>query len=263
MRGRELNLVIDALIDAGIQLSGSAREEIGNILLEHYRTAVVGDDPEEMRESIHAGREINTMNKLLQIDQMAGLPVGWQLLGNHEDGQQDWWVTSYQPDDTLENDVMQRFRTVALPEKLQGWNQVDYDPEAHGWIRKTETIGDHAPLRYNPSERWRTEILPDAGEVLLVRKTFELDDLDDVMYRIIAYTRQGYEVYLNGNRIRQERGRSRTWQPRITHFDASMEEHLREGTNVLAARSFLQYFRGKEGNMEIYIEALPDFPEIK
>lgn len=262
MRRRELDLAIDSLIAAGEGLAGSARSEIGKILRQYYRAAVVGDDPETLRERIESGREVNTMNKLLQIDQMAGLPVGWQLLGNHEDGTQVWWVASYEPADRLPDNVMERYRSVDLPAHLQGWNQFDYDPAAHGWIRKTEAIGETAPLRYDQSERWTDELLPDAGEVLLVRKSFELEDLDAVMYRVIAYTRQGFEIYLNGHRISEVRGRSRTWQPRITNFNDAMKAHLREGTNVLAARSFLQYFRGKEGNMTIYIEALPAFPEI-
>jgi len=262
MRRRELNRVIDEIINAGEQLDGEARKEIGNVLRTYYRAAVIGDDPDDLRERIHAGREIDTMNKLLQIDQMAGLPVGWQLLGNDEAGQQKWWMTSFQPQDPLPHNVMSRYRDIDLPESLQGWYKIDYDPADNGWIKKNQEFGDRAPMRYVQSDRWSGDILPDAGEVLLVRKTFDLEDMDDVMYRVIAFTRQGFEVYLNGRRIEEVRGRSRTWQPRITNFTASMREHLREGTNVLAARSFLQYFRGKEGNITIYIEALPAFPEI-
>ena len=262
MRTRELNLVIDEIIDAGMRQSGDARKEIGEILLEYYRDAVIGDDPEELRENIEAGRDINTMNKLLQIDQMAGLPFGWQLLGNDDEGKQEWWLTTYEPDDRPDDDQMVRYRDIELPEHLKDWYAVDYSPAEEDWFKIRKEIGDMAPSSHSQFTKWREDILSDAGEVILVRTSFDLDDLDHVMYRLVAFTRQGYEIYLNGNRIMEQSGRSRTWQPRITNFDTAMKEHLREGTNVLAARSFLQYFRGKEGDMQLFIEALPDFPVI-
>jgi hypothetical protein len=36
---------------------------------------------------------------------------------------------------------------------------------------------------------------------------------------------------------------------------------LKKGPNVLAATSFLQYFRGKEGAIEVYLEGLKEIPK--
>ena len=36
---------------------------------------------------------------------------------------------------------------------------------------------------------------------------------------------------------------------------------LKKGTNVLAATSYLQYFKGKEGDIEVYLEGLKELPK--
>ena len=41
-----------------------------------------------------------------------------------------------------------------------------------------------------------------------------------------------------------------------------MKKHLKKGTDVIAANSFLQYFRGKEGIIEVYMEGLKEYPKI-
>ncbi len=263
LRTRELNLVVDSLVDAAERMSGAAQREIGRILREHYRSAVVGDDPVALRARIESGRDVRTMNKLLQIDRMAGLPVGWQLLGVSPAGEQIVWRASFEPAEERPRDAQQRYREVELPDRLEGWYRPDYDPAAHGWVRDVVETDGTAPNSPVHTRRWRQELLPEAGEVIFTRTAFELDDLDAVMFRVTAFTRQGYDIYLNGHRIARQTGRSRTWQPRVHVFDDNMRQHLRVGTNVVAARSFLQYFRGREGNLEIYVEALPAFPEVE
>ena len=100
------------------------------------------------------------------------------------------------------------------------------------------------------------------GEVLLMRKAVELNDLDYAKLRLVAFTRQGYRIYLNGNLVFENKGRSKTWAPRVTYFDDKMKKHLKKGTNVLAATSFMQYFRGKVGNIEVYMEGLKKYPKF-
>ncbi len=263
MRPRELNLVIDSLIDAGQRLEADGQREVGRILQQHYRPAVVGEDPAALRERIESGRDVNAMNKLLQIDQMAGLPVGWRLLGNNDAGEQEWWHTSFEPAEELPPEAMDRYRQVVLPPHLEGWHAPEYDPAERGWLQEAQVIGESAPRTYRRPERWEREQLQEAGEVIFTRKSFELEAVDAVMYRVTAFTRQGYDIYLNGHRIAGHRGRFRTWAPHVQYLDDAARQHLREGTNVIAARSFLQYFRGKEGDIEVFVEALPAFPDVR
>ncbi len=36
---------------------------------------------------------------------------------------------------------------------------------------------------------------------------------------------------------------------------------LKKGTNVLTATSFLQYFKGKDGDLEVYLEGIKELPK--
>jgi len=65
-----------------------------------------------------------------------------------------------------------------------------------------------------------------------------------------------------GQLVVEQKGRSKTWQPRVTYLDAGMKKHLKKGKNVIAAISFMQYFRGKEGDIQVYLEGLKKFPKF-
>ncbi|HSP43747.1 MAG TPA: hypothetical protein VLO11_12805, partial [Luteolibacter sp.] len=71
---------------------------------------------------------------------------------------------------------------------------------------------------------------------------------------------QGYRIYLNGELVVENKGRSKTWQPQYHYLDDKARQHLKPGTNVLSATSFMQYFRGKEGDIEVYLEGLDKLP---
>ena len=93
-----------------------------------------------------------------------------------------------------------------------------------------------------------------------MRKTFELERTDYAMLRMVVYTRQGYRIYLNGKLVSESEARSKNWQPKYIYFDKNMHNQLKTGRNVLAATSFMQYFKGKEGDIEVYIEAIDEIP---
>lgn len=84
------------------------------------------------------------------------------------------------------------------------------------------------------------------------------------MLRVSTFSRQGYRIYLNGHLIKENKGRSKTWMPQQFCDDNQnkIRQYLKKGTNVIAATSFLQYFRGKEGNIEVYLEGLKKYPKI-
>lgn len=265
MRDRELNLQIDALIRAADKLDEQQQQKLGKILVEHYRPLIIGEDPAELKaqmeaESRHA---VRAMNKLIQIDRMAGEPGGWKLLGNNEQGMQEWYHNSFEPAEKLPEDEYNRYRKVELPERMKGWFKPEYKTAEHGWIHQTADIGDTAPNFYRFPENWVDRYLKNAGEAVFTRKTFDMEDLDFARMRLVAFARQGYRVYLNGELLLENKGRTKNWSPRITYFDERMKQLLKKGTNVIAATSFLQYFRGKEGNIEVYVEALEELPEVE
>ena len=263
-RGRELNRVIALLIKASDQLEDAEKKKLGAILVKHFRPLVVGDDPAALMEKMKAGKGRNQMNKLLAIDRMAGLPGGWQLLGSTPAGKQTWWHTSFEPESKPRKEEKNRYRQIDLPDHLTGWYKPEYDPAKHDWTREQEmTVYGVTPKAYGVSREWFAKYLPEAGEVVFVRKTFEIDDLDFEMMRLTVYSRQGYDVYLNGHKIVNNSARSRNWVGRQRYFNDKMKQHLKVGRNVIAVRSFLQYFRGRGGGVDVFVEKLEKLPSVE
>ena len=46
------------------------------------------------------------------------------------------------------------------------------------------------------------------------------------------------------------------------YFSEAMRKQLKVGTNVIAVRSFLQYFNGKEGALDVHLEGLRELPDL-
>ena len=80
-----------------------------------------------------------------------------------------------------------------------------------------------------------------AGEFLLMRTTFEVEDLNFASYRIANLARQGFHVYLNGNKIHTYIW----WQDKPVYGSIVLEkaqiQYLKKGKNVLAVYANDQY----------------------
>jgi hypothetical protein len=262
-RSRERGRVIDLLIDASDVLKGEDRKKMGRLLVQHFRPEVVGDDPVALAEQMQRGGGLGQMNKLLAIDEMAGVPGGWEMLGRAADGKQTWWHTSYEPKNKPADAEYNRYRALELPGRLADWYKVDYDPAKQGWKREQRvSVEGVAPKGMAVSKDWFADYLEGSGEAIFVRKTFELDDTDFAMMRLTVYSRQGYEVYLNGQKLVESKGRSKTWGARTTYFNDKMIGQLKVGKNVIAVRSFLQYFRGRDGGVDVFVEKLEQLPKV-
>jgi hypothetical protein len=79
------------------------------------------------------------------------------------------------------------------------------------------------------------------GEFLLMRTTFEVEDLDFESYRIANLARQGFHVYLNGEKIHTYIW----WQDKPLYgsivLGKDQVKHLKKGKNVLAVYANDQY----------------------
>ncbi len=272
LRPRERDLMIEAMINVSDKLDDAGKKELGTIILDHYRPIVIGDEPAKLKEDMKAGKKdaIARMNKLLSIEAMAGRPGGWKLLGNKDAGAQEWWHTSFEPASKPPANEAGRYRNVELPESLTNWYQPDYDPAKQGWTSdEDKSVASTTPQWYTQSKIWTSQYLPQSGEVIFVRKSFELKDLDQAGIRLAVYSRQGFDVYLNGHLIASDKSRSKTLEAHRFYFDEKMRKELKAGTNVIAARSFIQYFGGgiektggKAGGLMVYVEGLKDFPSV-
>lgn len=140
--------------------------------------------------------------------------------------------------DKLESYVDRRFRDITLPASIEGWYKPDFDDS--NWTQGTAPIGKglwaHSGIKLNefPS-KWAE------GEFLLMRTSFEVEDLNYDSYRIAVLARQGFHVYLNGEKIH-----TYIWWRDDPHYRSivlSQEhiKHLKKGMNVLAVYANDQY----------------------
>lgn len=265
MRERERGGTMETLIQSAQGLDEAKRKEVGAILTKHFRSAIIKENREVLDPAYTgpADRRVDAINKILQIDELAGIPGGWKFIDADSDGAHQWYRQSFEPAEKLDPSNPDRYREVSLPKEFEGWNQPGFNPAAKGWEKVTKNPGTKASAGYVKTPEWDEEGVKKAGEVIFLHKTFEVDDPKQAMLRLVAYSRQGYRIYLNGHLVAENKGRSKTWQAHTIYADSKngMAEHLTKGTNVLSATSFLQYFRGKEGNIEVYLEGLKEIPK--
>ena len=140
--------------------------------------------------------------------------------------------------DKMEKYDGRRFRDITLPAGMENWYMPDFDDSK--WTSGMAPIGKGAwkhsgvTLDKSPST-WGK------GEFLLMRTTFEIEDLNGESYRIAVLARQGFHVYLNGQKIHTYIW----WQdkPQYGSIVLGKEQikHLKKGENVLAVYANDQY----------------------
>jgi len=168
---------------------------------------------------------------------------GWQVVGDPSQAERVWRYTSVDPTaekDRREAKEKKRFRDIALPAELNDWYQPEFDDSK--WHSGQAPIGKgtwtfrDAPLVKSKSE-WG------AGEFLLMRTTFTVEDLNYDAYRLAAFSRQGYHVYLNGQKLQ-----TYIWWKDQPHYmvweiAGNKAKCLRKGENVLAVYANCEYQR--------------------
>jgi len=165
----------------------------------------------------------------------------WKPAGSPLPEQRAWrFVTldATEKKDQLETYTARRFRDITLPAALKNWYQPDFDD--HLWTEGKAPIGkgvwNHSGIRLDqfPS-KWGS------GEFLLMRTTFAVEDLNFDSYRIAVLARQGFHVYLNGEKIHTYIWWKDKPYYRSIVLDESQTRHLRKGKNVLAICTNDQY----------------------
>lgn len=261
LKPKERGRHIDTLIAAAAKLDAPARKQVGDTLTRHFRASIYQENAEALAPGYKGGVKgiIDPLNKILQIDQLADPAAGWKLLDPKSEA--TWQVATFDPAEKLEPDVMERNRKVTLPERFENWFAPDYAAAKEDWTTISASIGQRAPEEHRNQPFWKSNPKQN-GEVILLRKTVHIDDPDQVLFRLVAYTRQGYRIYINGELVAENRGRTKNWLPRIEYGDASskLRKALKPGPNVIAATSYRQYFKGPDGDLEVYLEGLKRLP---
>jgi len=165
----------------------------------------------------------------------------WKLIGKPLPEERNWrFVTldATETKDKLEKYDGRRFRDITLPPGMENWYMPDFDDSK--WAAGKAPIGkgvwNHSGITLDkfPST-WGK------GEFLLMRTTFEVDDLPYDSYRIAILARQGFHVYLNGQKIHTYIW----WQDKPQYgcivLNQDQVKLLKKGKNVLAVYANDQY----------------------
>ena len=187
----------------------------------------------------------------------------WQPVGRPVPEERVWRYVTFDPQN--EKDRMhdkrerKRFRDVALPAGLEGWYKPGFDDSK--WKSGRAPIGKGVWPYPRNTRGVTVKNVSDwgSGEFILMRTTFEVDNLDYEQFRLSILSRQGFHVYLNGHKIH-----TYIWWKDAPYYRSIVLEpkhvaHLRKGTNVLAAYSLVHYDRDQQAyaSIDLAIEGLP------
>lgn len=165
----------------------------------------------------------------------------WKPIGRPSPEERIWRfaaVDATEAKDKLEKHADRRFRDIRLPAGMENWQMPGFDDS--NWTEGRAPIGKGA---------WKhsgitLDKFPSAwgeGEFLLMRTTFEVDELNCASYRLAVLARQGFHVYLNGHKIHTYIW----WQDKPQYGSIVLEDeqvrHLKKGKNVLAIYGNDQY----------------------
>ncbi len=165
----------------------------------------------------------------------------WKPIGKPLPDERNWrfaTVDATEKKDKLEKFTDRRFRDITLPAGMEKWYMPDFDDSK--WTEGKAPIGKgvwkHSGVTLDKFPSTWGE-----GEFLLMRTTFEVEDLNFDSYRIAILARQGFHVYLNGHKIHTYIW----WQdsPRYGSLVLKQDQikHLKKGKNVLAVYANDQY----------------------
>ena len=165
----------------------------------------------------------------------------WKPIGKPLPEERTWRFMTIDPTqkkDKLERYDNRRFRDIALPAGAENWYMPDFDDSQ--WTAGKAPIGKgtwkHSGIKVDkfPSA-WGT------GEFLLMRTTFDVEELNYDSYRISILARQGFHVYLNGQKIHTYIWWADNPRYRSIVLEEEQIQYLKKGTNVLAVYANDQY----------------------
>lgn len=233
--------------------SPQQREGLTDILFDTFRKELINRMVAE-----DASENQPLVDTIIDLTKLRKPVAGWRPVGAPKLEDRIWRFTSFDPQ--VEQDRMhprekKRFRSIQLPDELNGWSEIDFDDSRWKQGHAPIGIGVHRArgVSFENNSDWGE------GEFIVMRTTFELDAVDCDSYRLSILAKQGFHVYLNGHRIH-----TYIWWKDMPHYrpivlDAGHIKHLKKGTNVLAAYGNVQYDKKSHepaGQMDLFIEGL-------
>jgi len=207
-----------------------------------------------------------TLKKDGTIDRNRKWDGYWKPVGNPPPEERIWrfaTVDATEEKDKLDKYDDRRFRNITLPDGIKNWHMPNFDDSQ--WTEGKAPIGKgvwkHSGITLDkfPST-WGK------GEFLLMRTTFDVEDLNFDSYRIAILARQGFHVYLNGQRIHTYIW----WQDKPQYGSIVLErkeiQHLKKGKNVLAVYANDQYSPDSTKHyaaLDVWIEGITQADQAK
>jgi hypothetical protein len=202
--------------------------------------AIAAAEPKRDRYNQIVGTA-HTLKKDGTLDRERKWDGYWKPIGKPLPEARDWrfiTVDATEKKDVLEKYEDRRFRDITLPAGMKDWKSPDFDDSQ--WSVGKAPIGKGV-WKHSGITLDRFPSTWGKGEFLLMRTTFEVEDLSFASFRLAVLARQGFHVYLNGQRIHTYIW----WQDRPQYGAVVLEDndvkHLKKGRNVLAVYSNDQY----------------------
>jgi hypothetical protein len=250
------------------KLDAKKKERLIDILYTNYRAEFIKRNNAGIDNDINDTRVRNTIVDLVKLKRDIR---GWQGIGTPAPEKRVWRYVSFDPQtdkDKVDPREHKRFRdsaNITLPAELKGWYKPEFDDSA--WKSGTAPIGTgefkHPQGLYSipNNSDWG------AGEFLLARTTFTVTDaeLKHDYYNLAVLAPNGYEIYLNGNRIVGWGWFQDNPFYRQIRLEGKALGYLKKGANTLAVYANAEYTGGKpaeagripkRAQMDCFIESL-------
>jgi hypothetical protein len=180
----------------------------------------------------------------------------WQRFGPPMQ-QAQWYYHTFDPPERKEDSKGDRYRAVTLPEGMDHWYAVDFDPAAAGWSLGQAPFGQrdgrqvalradcsnpHCGCSITPNTLWDKE-------VLLIRQRFEIPAFDpSKRYRIVVggaghtWSGEGFALYVNGNLVSEATGGyyKDGGGARGTYIHKALQPQVESSTVTIAVKAFLR-----------------------
>jgi hypothetical protein len=237
------------LYTARDKLQPAERQQLTDILFNDFRPELAKRLKVEKEESQ------SMVDTILDLAKLKNPEAGWHAIGTPAPAERCWRYLAFEPKpaDALHMREKKRFRDVALPSGCETWSTPGFDDST--WKSGKAPIGvglcQQGKISFTNQAEWGP------GEFLLARCTFELEALDCDMYRLSVLARQGYHIYLNGQRVH-----TYIWwkdKPFYNPLELSPREagYLVKGKNVLAVYCNVEYSGAEPlGQIDVIIEGL-------
>ena len=182
-------------------------------------------------------------NAVEEVSRLADPETRWRVLTPvSKDEPQEWryvmWDADQRPE--LSDSGLTRIPAAIPPDGMGKWSSPDFDDSA--WKKANGAFGVWKAYFNYQGEKFTTEMTADH---ILLRRAFQLEDAELPVLRLTVVSRDGADVYLNGERIYTTNEATGRPKYKTIRLDAKAAGLLRKGPNKLAVYSRVNYWLQK------------------